>query len=120
MSEFFFFKKKNLPAEDPKRKTLSKELEEEENMLKQCIEKLKSVEASRVALVSQLKEALHEQVCNCTIKFLNFKKFVRHRVRIYYPCCMCCVSRFCYSPFFLKCFQESELENVRTQMQVYL
>lgn len=48
-------------AKDPKRKTLSKELEEEENMLKQCIEKLKSVEASRVALVSQLKEALHEQ-----------------------------------------------------------
>lgn len=31
---------------------------------------------------------------------------------------MCYVSRFCYSPFFLKCFQESELENVRTQMQV--
>lgn len=61
-------------AKDPKRKTLSKELEEEENILKQCIEKLKSVEASRVALVSQLKEALHEQ--------------------------------------------ESELENVRTQMQV--
>nr|POE44674.1 isoform 3 of regulation of nuclear pre-mrna domain-containing protein 1b [Quercus suber] len=48
-------------AKDPKRKTLSKELEEEENILKQCIEKLKSVEASRVALVSQLKEALHEQ-----------------------------------------------------------
>ncbi|XP_062148879.1 uncharacterized protein LOC133857624 [Alnus glutinosa] len=61
-------------ANDPKRKTLSKELEEEENILKQCIEKLNSVEASRVALVSQLKEALNEQ--------------------------------------------ESELENVRTQMQV--
>ncbi|XP_065874009.1 uncharacterized protein [Euphorbia lathyris] len=60
--------------EDPKRRTFSKELEEQENSLKQCIEKLKSVEASRVALVSQLKEALHEQ--------------------------------------------ESELENVRTQMQV--
>ncbi|KAG5093415.1 hypothetical protein JHK84_049003 [Glycine max] len=59
---------------DPKRNTLAKELEEEENVLKQCIEKLKLVEASRVALVSQLKEALHEQ--------------------------------------------ESELENVRTQMQV--
>lgn len=61
-------------ANDPKRKTLSTELEEEENVLKQCIEKLKSVESSRVALVSQLKEALNEQ--------------------------------------------ESELENVRTQMQV--
>lgn len=61
-------------AKDPKRKSLANELEEEENILKQCIEKLKSAEASRVALVSQLKEALHEQ--------------------------------------------ESELENVRTQMQV--
>ncbi|KAF2284110.1 hypothetical protein GH714_019135 [Hevea brasiliensis] len=61
-------------GKDPKRKILAKDLEEEENLLKQCIEKLKSVEASRVALVSQLKEALHEQ--------------------------------------------ESELENIRTQMQV--
>ncbi|MED6158259.1 hypothetical protein PIB30_031098 [Stylosanthes scabra] len=48
-------------ANDPKRKTLSKELEKEENTLKQCIEKLKLVEANRVALVSHLKEALHEQ-----------------------------------------------------------
>ncbi|KAF3440426.1 hypothetical protein FNV43_RR18710 [Rhamnella rubrinervis] len=61
-------------AKDPKRKILAKELEEEENILKQCIEKLKSIETSRVALVSQLREALNEQ--------------------------------------------ESELENVRTQMQV--
>ncbi|KAL3721642.1 hypothetical protein ACJRO7_034046 [Eucalyptus globulus] len=61
-------------AKDPKRRTLAKELENEENTLKQCIEKLKSVEPSRVLLVSHLKEALHEQ--------------------------------------------ESQLENVRTQMQV--
>ncbi|GFY80286.1 ENTH/VHS family protein [Actinidia rufa] len=61
-------------AKDPKRQTLSKELKEEENVLKQCIEKLKVVEASRIALVSHLREALHDQ--------------------------------------------ESELENVRTQMQV--
>ncbi|CDP20800.1 unnamed protein product [Coffea canephora] len=61
-------------AQDPKRKTLAKELEEEEKLLKQSIDKLKVVEANRVALVSQLREALHEQ--------------------------------------------ESELENVRTQIQV--
>ncbi|KAE9601276.1 hypothetical protein Lalb_Chr13g0296091 [Lupinus albus] len=61
-------------AKDPKRKYLAKELEEEENLLKQCIENLKLVEASRAELVSRLKEALHEQ--------------------------------------------ESELENVRTQIQV--
>ncbi|CAL5203847.1 unnamed protein product [Lathyrus oleraceus] len=61
-------------AKDPKRKTLMKDLEEQQNLLKHCIEKLKIVEASRVALVSELKEALLEQ--------------------------------------------ESELENVRTQMQV--
>ncbi|XP_050380420.1 uncharacterized protein LOC126797719 [Argentina anserina] len=48
-------------AKDPRRKSLAKELKEEENVLKQCFEKLKSVEASRVALVSQLREALHEQ-----------------------------------------------------------
>lgn len=54
---------------DPNRKTLAKELEDEENLLKQCIEKLKSAEASRVALVSQLKEALHEQVSDHIITF---------------------------------------------------
>lgn len=56
-------------AKDPKRTTLSKELEDEENLLKECIEKLKSVEASRAALVSQLKEALHEQVPSYSIPF---------------------------------------------------
>lgn len=50
-----------LPVKDPKRKTLSKELVEEENILKECIENLKLVEASRTALVIHLKEALHEQ-----------------------------------------------------------
>lgn len=48
-------------VKDPKRKTLSKELVEEENILKECIENLKLVEASRTALVIHLKEALHEQ-----------------------------------------------------------
>ncbi|KAJ7956875.1 Regulation of nuclear pre-mRNA domain-containing protein 1B [Quillaja saponaria] len=48
-------------AKDPKRNSLAKELEEQENLLKQCIEKLKLVETSRVALVSQLRESLHEQ-----------------------------------------------------------
>lgn len=51
-----------LSAKDPKRKIIAKELEEEENTLKQCREKLKSAEAGRLAVVSQLKEALHEQV----------------------------------------------------------
>ena len=63
-------------AKDPKRKTLSKELEEDENILKQCIEKLKSVEASRVALVSHLKEALHEQVPDHTTTFLMSNEFL--------------------------------------------
>lgn len=48
---------------------MAKELETEESTLKQCIEKLKSVEASRAVLVSQLKEALREQVCIVTFKF---------------------------------------------------
>lgn len=50
------------PAKNPQRKKLAKELEEEESVLKQCIEKLQSVEASRLALITQLKEALHVQV----------------------------------------------------------
>lgn len=33
--------------------------------MKRCIENLKLVEASRAALVSQLKEALHEQASFC-------------------------------------------------------
>ncbi|XWS44870.1 hypothetical protein CRYUN_Cryun15aG0086600 [Craigia yunnanensis] len=52
----------SLLSKDPKRKTLSIELEDEENLLKECIEKLSSVEASRAALVLQLQEALHEPV----------------------------------------------------------
>ncbi|KAK7311153.1 hypothetical protein RJT34_09094 [Clitoria ternatea] len=55
-------------AKDPKRKALAKELENEENLLKQCIEKLKLVEASRFALVSQLKEVLHEQVAQAQVE----------------------------------------------------
>ncbi|XP_022929246.1 regulation of nuclear pre-mRNA domain-containing protein 1A-like isoform X4 [Cucurbita moschata] len=61
-------------AKNPQRKKLAKELEEEESILKQCIQKLQSVEGNRMALISHLKEALH--------------------------------------------VQESELENIRTQMQV--
>lgn len=84
---------------DPKRKTLAKELEEEENVLKQCIEKLKSIEASRIALVSNLREALNEQVVDCTHSKLLFIDLAS-----------------IYSLNFFA--QESELENVRTQMQV--
>ncbi|KAL1225744.1 hypothetical protein V5N11_005393 [Cardamine amara subsp. amara] len=46
---------------NPKRKSLAKELEEEEYLLRQCIEKLKSVQGSRTSLVNQLKDALREQ-----------------------------------------------------------
>lgn len=42
--------------------SLAEEIQVEEATLKQCVEKIKSIEACREALVSQLKEALHEQV----------------------------------------------------------
>lgn len=42
--------------------SLAKELKEEENSLRQCIEKLKSVQGSRSSPVCQLKDALREQV----------------------------------------------------------
>ncbi|EOA22507.1 hypothetical protein CARUB_v10003162mg [Capsella rubella] len=47
--------------DNPKRKSLAKEMEEEEYLLRQCIEKLKSVQGSRTSLVNQLKDALREQ-----------------------------------------------------------
>lgn len=59
---FLSFSLSCFPAKDPKRKTLSKELEEQENVLKHSIEKFKVVEANRIVLVSQLREALNEQV----------------------------------------------------------
>ncbi|CAI9109323.1 OLC1v1009126C1 [Oldenlandia corymbosa var. corymbosa] len=48
-------------VKDPKRLTLAKELEDEENHLQQSLDKLKLTEANREALVSQLREALQEQ-----------------------------------------------------------
>lgn len=51
-----------LAAKDPRRETLAKELEEEENTLRKSLEKLKSVEESRTTLVKHLREALREQV----------------------------------------------------------
>ncbi|KAL8151885.1 hypothetical protein V2J09_021693 [Rumex salicifolius] len=48
-------------AKDPRRKTLAGKLEEEENVLKQCLEKLKAFEANRTVLVTQLRETLQEQ-----------------------------------------------------------
>ncbi|XP_043707417.1 formin-like protein 7 [Telopea speciosissima] len=41
--------------------TFANELQERENFLQQCIDQLESVEATRVALVAQLKEALQDQ-----------------------------------------------------------
>ncbi|XP_042488863.1 uncharacterized protein LOC122069002 isoform X3 [Macadamia integrifolia] len=41
--------------------TFANELQEQENALRQCIDQLESVEATRVALVAQLKEALQDQ-----------------------------------------------------------
>lgn len=101
-------------AKDPKRKTLAKELEEEESLLRQCIEKLKLVEASRVALVSQLKEALHEQVC---YHVLLFKKFLYLSTTFGFQLNLCSKLHF----LAILCgylFQESELESICTQMQV--
>ncbi|CAI0428557.1 unnamed protein product [Linum tenue] len=54
-------------GKDPKRTSLAKELEQEDTLLKQCIQKLKSVEASRAALVSQLREALNDQVAQAQV-----------------------------------------------------
>ena len=41
------------------------ELQEQEHVLQQCVMQLESAEATRTALISQLKEALQEQVWPC-------------------------------------------------------
>ncbi|KAF9587690.1 hypothetical protein IFM89_004522, partial [Coptis chinensis] len=55
--------------------TLRNELLEQENIFRQCMEQLESVEASRNALVGQLKEALQEQVAQAHIQqATNFRQ----------------------------------------------
>jgi hypothetical protein len=49
-------------AEDSRREVLCTELKDEDANMKKCVEKLKVVEANRAAVVSELKEALQEQV----------------------------------------------------------
>lgn len=41
--------------------SLRKELQDQETILKQCFDQLKSAEATRISLATHLKEALHEQ-----------------------------------------------------------
>ena len=59
---FFFFSPGNQDAS-----VLADEILEQENVLKQCIGQLENAEASRAALVSQLKEAIQEQVRLCNM-----------------------------------------------------
>ena len=45
---------------------LTNELQEQETILKQCIDQLRNVEATRASLIAHLKEGLQEQVPNLT------------------------------------------------------
>lgn len=47
-------------------------LQEQETILKQCVEKLENVQASRAALILLLKDALHEQVSCLNLYALLF------------------------------------------------
>ncbi|KAL0431998.1 UNVERIFIED_CONTAM: Regulation of nuclear pre-domain-containing protein 1A [Sesamum radiatum] len=51
-------------AKDPSRKTLAKELEEEENTLKQCIDKLKESELENLRTQIQVAQAQVEEAAN--------------------------------------------------------
>lgn len=59
------------------------ELQEHEHLLDQCIGELESAEATRVSLVSQLKEALQDQVYKLPL-VLFYLKF----------CFKCCIDSF--------------------------
>lgn len=41
------------------------QLQEQENVLQECVRQMESAETTRAALVYQLKEALHDQVLFC-------------------------------------------------------
>lgn len=88
-------------AKDPRRKTLAKELEEEEITLRQSVEKLKLIEESRTSLVKHLREALREQVK--VFHFCKLNNLFRHFDFL--------LSFVC---------QESELENLQSQIQVII
>lgn len=80
---------------------MAKELEEEENILRQSVDKLKSVEESRTSLVNHLKEALREQV----------RSFALASSTICLDISTNLASFVC---------QESELENLQSQIQVMI
>ena len=92
------------PVKDnPKRKSLAKELEEEEYLLRQCVEKLKSVQGSRTSLVNQLKDALREQVLlifSCW-QVNYFAMFIYYVLYIYIRCFI--FFRFNYKIILIKC-----------------
>ena len=45
------------------------EMLEQENVLQKCVRQLEGAEATRVSLVSLLKEAIQDQVCSCFVVF---------------------------------------------------
>lgn len=77
--------------------------------MKKCIEKLKVVETNRAAIVSELKEALQEQVR--TTGILPFRTCISLSLILV-------LCRWSYGILFVYVTQESELEKVRTQLQV--
>ena len=85
--------------------------------MKKCIEKLKVVEANRAAVVSELKEALQEQV-GTTWSLTSYDAFS------FFPWICICLSSLLvfwvqrYEILLVYVNQESELEKVRTQLQV--
>lgn len=52
------------------------ELQEQENILQQCVGQLESAEATRTALISQLKEALQDQVWPILQVYLKSASFI--------------------------------------------
>lgn len=62
-------------AKDSSWNTLAKKIEDEQNLLNESIEKLKVVESNRFALVSQLQDALHEQVNDRFFSRITFYLF---------------------------------------------
>jgi len=64
---------------------LISDLQEQEMTLKQCIEQLESVDAARISLINQLKEALSEQESKSVV----LRSQLQVRIILYLIACCC-------------------------------
>lgn len=67
-------------------------MQEQEDVLQQCVRQLEGAEASHLTLVSLLKEAVQDQVCSCLIAC--YPLFISPQQVVILPLQLCTISVF--------------------------